>query len=155
MGRTLLAGIAIVGLVAGWRPVSAADVAATEADAVREARARYAGTWRVVSIESDGNRSTDDARKIVVTNAADGSWTLAVDGRQTARGTSRIDPLAQPPEIDLEITEGDGAGKKLLGIYEITEKSRKLCFRGEDGWRPREFATTPGSGAVLVTFERQ
>lgn len=145
----------------GWHAMAgegrreAADAESSEAEAVRAARVRYAGTWRVVAVESDGNRTTQDVRSIVVTNELDGSWTLTVDGDVVNKGTSRIDPLASPPEIDLEITEGDGKGGKLLAIYEVTDTTRRLCFRDAGGWRPREFATSPGCGATLVEFERQ
>jgi len=91
---------------------------------------------------------------VIVVNHADGTWAMTVDGLETNRGESRIDPLADPPEIDIEITAGDGKGKVLQGIYEVTETRRRLCFRGEQGWRPREFRTQPGDGAVLVTFEK-
>lgn len=138
--------------VAGLAIAAAPD---SETEAVRAARVRYAGTWKVVAIESDGNRTTRDGPPIVVTNQPDGSWTMAIDGREVSRGTSRIDPLAAPAEIDIDITEGDGKGGRLLGIYEVTDTTRRLCFRGETGWRPREFSTTPGCGAVLVDFERQ
>lgn len=133
---------------------AAADPPAPEAEAVRAARERYAGTWKAVAIEADGNRAPP-AAAIVVTNLPDGSWVMVVDGREASRGTSRMDPLATPAEIDVEITEGDGKGGRLLGIYEVTETRRRLCFRGESGWRPRAFATTAGCGAVLVEFERQ
>lgn len=126
-----------------------------EEEAVRQARARYAGTWKVVAIEVNGERTAQDDRSIVVTNELDGSWILAVDGSVVNRGTSRIDPLANPPEIDIQVTEGDGKGGEMLGIYEVTETTRRVCFRGPDGWRPREFATSPGCGAVLVMFERE
>lgn len=152
--KSTVAGIVAAVILGVTMAVGAAPT--EEADAVREARERYAGTWRVVAIESDGNRTAaDEARPIVVTNEPDGSWTMAVEGRTVSRGTSRIDPLASPPEIDIEITEGDGKGGTLLGIWEVTETSRRLCFRGAGGWRPREFATTAGCGAVLVVFERQ
>jgi len=138
------------------RPNAAvAESADTEEEAVRAERSRYSGTWRVVSIEANGNRAPDDGRRILVTNRIDGSWLMSIDGTEVNRGTSRIDPLAQPPEIDLDITDGEGQGRKLLGIYEITGKTRRLCFRGEDAWRPREFRTTSGCGAILVRFERQ
>lgn len=118
-------------------------------------RALYAGRWKIVAIESDGEAKPGDAREVIVDNRADGSWTMTVDGLEVNRGESRIDPLADPPEIDIEITSGDGKGKVLQGIYEVTETRRRLCFRGEQGWRPREFRTQPGDGAVLVTFEKQ
>jgi len=118
-------------------------------------RERYSGTWRVVSIEANGEVSSDDNRLILVENRLDGSWTLSVDGREVSRGTSTMDPLAVPKEIDLEITAGDGTGSILKGIYEVGEKTRRLCFRGGNGWRPREFSGAAGSDSVLIVFERQ
>jgi uncharacterized protein (TIGR03067 family) len=118
-------------------------------------RAAYVGTWRAVTIEADGNAQPARDRNIVVENRADGTWTMTIDGREASSGTSTIDPLTTPPEIDIEITAGDGAGSKLLGVYELEPARRRLCFRGEAGGRPREFATTQGSKAVLVTFERE
>lgn len=135
--------------------VAPAGGRADEAESVRRDRERYAGTWKVVSIAADGNAPGGEAREIVVVNAADGTWRLSVDGRQVSAGTSRIDPLADPKEIDLEITEGDGKGSVLLGIYDFDGDRRRLCFRGRDGWRPRAFEAAAGSGAVLVEFERK
>lgn len=116
---------------------------------------RYAGTWRVVSIEANGETNTDDNRTILVENRPDGSWKLLVDGREIASGTNKLDPLAVPKEIDIEITAGDGSGTILRGIYDIDQNSRRLCFRGGNGWRPREFSAAAGSDSVLVVFERQ
>lgn len=118
-------------------------------------RERYAGTWRVVSIEANGEVSREDQRTILVENHPDGSWILTVDGHEVSRGTSTMDPLAVPKEIDLEITAGDGTGSILKGIYELGEKTRRLCFRGGNGWRPREFSGAAGSDSVLIVFERQ
>ena len=133
---------------------SAQEAAVSEQESVARDRALYAGTWRIVAIESDGEMKPGDARRVIVVNHADGTWAMTVDGLETNRGESRIDPLASPREIDIEITAGDGKGKVLQGIYEVTETRRRLCFRGEQGWRPREFRTQPGDGAVLVTFEK-
>lgn len=116
---------------------------------------RYAGTWRVVSIEANGETNTDDNRTILVENRPNGSWKLSIDGREIASGTNKLDPLAVPKEIDIEITAGDGSGTILRGIYDIDQNSRRLCFRGGNGWRPREFSATAGSDSVLVVFERQ
>ena len=134
---------------ATWAPWIRAD------DAAARDRAAYVGTWRAVTIEADGTAQPARERNIVVVNRDDGTWTMTIDGREASSGTSTLEPLATPPEIDIEITAGDGAGSKLLGIYELEAKRRRLCFRGAAEWRPREFATTQGSKAVLVTFERE
>jgi uncharacterized protein (TIGR03067 family) len=143
---------------AAWLTMSMASFSLADgaaADLVAQDKAAYAGTWRVVTIEADGNEQDARDRAIVVINHEDGSWTLSMDGREVSSGTSRMDPLATPSEIDLEVTAGDGVGSMLLGIYELDGNRRRLCFRGADGWRPREFATSPGSRAVLVEFERE
>ena len=141
--------------VAGTAAAGGGEPAASEQDAVARHRALYAGTWNIVAIESNGEVNPATGRDAVVVNRPDGTWTMSVDGREVNRGVSRMDPLASPPEIDIEITAGDGTGKLLRGIYEVTETRRRLCFRGEQGWRPREFRTQPGDGAVLVTFEKR
>lgn len=128
---------------------------ADESAAVADERAAYAGTWRVVTIEVDGNEQAVRERNIVVVNREDGSWTMTIDGREASSGTSTIDPLATPPAIDLEIAAGDGAGRTFRGIYELGAKRRRLCFRGGGEWRPQEFATAFGDKAVLVTFDRE
>ena len=142
-----------VGIV--WLAWLTAEAQETAADSMTRYRAAYTGTWRVVTIEADGTEQDSRDRGIVVVNHEDGTWTVTVDGREVGSGTSRMDPDATPPEIDLIVTAGDGAGSTLLGIYELEGDRRRLCFRGADGWRPRQFATTQGSKAVLVTFERE
>jgi uncharacterized protein (TIGR03067 family) len=146
--------LAAVMMVAGIARGLSQEAVVPEEAAVARARALYAGRWKIVAIESDGEAKPGDAREVIVVNQADGAWTMTVDGLEVNRGESRMDPLADPPEIDVEITSGDGKGKVLQGIYEVTETRRRLCFRGEQGWRPREFRTQPGDGAVLVTFEK-
>lgn len=140
----------------GPKPEPAAAEPDSEAAAQTADQARYVGTWRVVSIEANGETSDDDDRRILVNNRADGSWTLTVDGREVASGKNTLDPLAVPKEIDIEITAGDGKGSVLRGIYEFDgATSRRLCFRGGNGWRPAEFSGAVGSDSVLVGFERQ
>lgn len=153
--RLIVPILALASWLAAGSRAPAQEAAVPEAAAAARDRALYAGRWKIVAIESDGEAKPGDAREVIVDNRADGSWTMTVDGLEVNRGESRIDPLADPPEIDIEITAGDGKGKVLQGIYEVTETRRRLCFRGEQGWRPREFRTQPGDGAVLVTFEKQ
>ncbi len=158
-GRCLTSAITAVTL--GLATAAAEPPAAPSADGGQETQlrqteqARYAGSWRVVTVESNGEVNADDDRVIIVDNQPDGGWKLTVDGREVASGTNRFDPLAVPKAIDIEITAGDGRGTILRGIYEIGDETRRLCFRGGNGWRPREFSGAIGSDSVLVVFERQ
>jgi uncharacterized protein (TIGR03067 family) len=146
----LVAGIASV--LVGAAFVAAADSAKEEA--IKKDRAQYEGTWRVVSVEINGKKApAEETRKIMVLNQAD-TWIVQVDGKEVARGTSKIDPTKQPKTIDFTPTKGSHEGKLLLGIYVIEGNSRKLCFAQPDKNRPTEFASKEGREYVLVTFER-
>jgi uncharacterized protein (TIGR03067 family) len=123
--------------------------------AIKKERKQYAGTWRVTSLEVDGHKAADeDARKITVVNHEDGRWIIQVDGKEINKGTSEIDPTQKPRTIDFTSDEGPEKGKTFLGIYQIDENARKLCFAPSGKDRPTEFSSNPGSGHFLVSFER-
>ena len=116
---------------------------------------KYEGTWQVVSLEIDGNKTDEqDAKKITVVNEADGKWRLEVDGKVIARGTSEIDPTKKPKAIDLTETEGDDKGKTALGIYEIGDDERKVCYAKAGMERPDDFSAPAGSGRILAVLKR-
>jgi uncharacterized protein (TIGR03067 family) len=122
---------------------------------IKKDRTQLAGTWRVVECVIDGIKlPEEDARKLTVVNGADGSWSLRSEGQEMSKGTSTIDPTKKPKTIDFTKTEGDGKGDQFLGIYEIGETTRKLCFVPAEKERPTEFTSTSGRERFLVTFER-
>ena len=151
MTRTLL-GLLFAGAL--LTAVATADNARDEA--IKKDRKRIEGTWRVVAVEVGGNKLAEaDVRKFTVVNAADGTWSLRSDGKEVTRGTSTIDPTKTPRALDFTATEGDWKGNQYLGIYELGEKARKMCFAPPGKERPTEFASPPGSDHILVTFERE
>jgi uncharacterized protein (TIGR03067 family) len=125
-------------------------------EAIKKDRKAYEGTWRVVSVEADGNSlSEDDAKKYSVINTADGKWTLEADGTTIGQGTSIIDPTKTPKTIDFTPTEGPNKDKTSLGIYELSGDTRKLCYAPPGKDRPTEFSARAGTGFVLVQFKRE
>ena len=123
--------------------------------AIKEDRKQYEGTWQVVSLEVDGNKAADeDAKKITVVNEADGKWAIEVEGKIIARGTSQIDPTKKPRAADLTVTEGDGKGQTVLGIYEFADDTRKVCLGQPGKERPTEFSSTAGGGHILAVLKR-
>jgi uncharacterized protein (TIGR03067 family) len=89
-----------------------------------------------------------------VDNEEDGKWTLLSEGKVSARGTSTIDPTKKPKAIDLKPTEGDLQGQTILGIYEVSANTRKVCLGDPKKGRPKEFSCPAGSGRILATFRR-
>ena len=124
-------------------------------EAIDRDHALTKGRWRIVSLVVNGTTVGDeDARKIVVVNGALGEWEILVDGVGVLRGTSTIDPTTSPKEIDATVTEGDGVGRKTLGIYEAGTKTRRVCYAAADRSRPGDFSSAIGSERTLVVFER-
>ncbi|MEI8020456.1 MAG: TIGR03067 domain-containing protein [Schlesneria sp.] len=125
-------------------------------DIIKRDLRRIEGTWTVVALETNGNKAgDDDARKLKVVIGADGSWSLNVDGREVAQGTSSIDPTKTPKIIDFKTVVGEDAGKQSLGIYEVGETSMKFCVATSGKERPGDFASLPGSDVLFLTLERE
>lgn len=151
MGRSLL-GLLI--LAVSLTTVVWGDEARDEA--IKKDRRLIEGKWRVIGLEVNGNKAMEvDAKKLSVVNGSNGTWTLWSEGKQVAKGTSTIDPAKTPRTLDFQASEGEDKDKVYLGIYELHEKTRKLCFAPPGKERPTKFATTPGSEHILVMFERE
>jgi len=152
--KTFSGCLSILGLWLAATAIATADDAKEEA--IKKDRKLLEGTWRVVALEVDGNKASDeDAKKIKVVNGPDGTWTLFSDGQEVGKGTNSFDPTKQPKTNDITQTEGDGKGNLYLGIYELGENTRRLCFAPPGKDRPTEFRSLPGSEHILVTFERE
>lgn len=125
-------------------------------DAIKNDRKLLEGTWRIISLEANGNKSKDeDAKKFTVVNGSDGKWSLRSEGNEIMKGTNTIDPTLKPKTIEITLTEGQDKGKSFLGIYELGEKTRKLCFAPVGKSRPIKFTSTASNEHILVTFERK
>ncbi len=154
MRRSRFGLLAIGVLFTALATIASADDAKDEA--TKKDRKHIEGTWKVAALEVDGNKAMDeDAKKLTVVNGSDGTWSLVSEGKEICKGTSTIDPTKKPKTIDFTVTEGDGKGNQYLGIYELGENTRKLCFAPAGKGRPTEFSTTAGSELILVTFERE
>lgn len=144
----------VVALLVAMPGLTRADDAKDQA--TRKDRQLLEGTWRIVGLEINGNKAMDeDARKLTVVNGPGETWSLLSEGKEVAKGTNSLNPTTKPKTIDFTITEGGGKGNVHLGIYELGEKSRKLCFAPVGKDRPSEFKSTAANEQILVTFERE
>lgn len=136
-----------------WTSLAAADDAKDEA--IKKDRQRIEGTWRIAGLTINGNPAkAEDMAKLTVINRADGTWTLRSEGEMVTKGTSELDPTKKPKEIDFTATEGGGSGNHYLGIYQLGDSKRKMCFAPPGKPRPTEFKSPPESQIILVEFER-
>lgn len=156
--RFCLAGLLGVGgvVILGGGGVGGADVTDAVAGSVAKDREAVRGNWRLIEVHVDGQRLADEeARRFSVTNAGDGSWVLLHDGGEFSRGGSRIDPAAMPKAIDFTATDASGETQEHLGIYELGEPTRRICFARPGRPRPVDFSSTADNEQVLVVLQRE
>jgi uncharacterized protein (TIGR03067 family) len=155
MQRSTLQAFGVGLLVATLTLMASADE--TKDAAIKKDRQQLAGTWRIVTLEVNGNKAKEeDAKKLTVVNGPDETWVLLSEGKEIGKGTNELDPTKTPKTIDLTVTDSDGQTKVYPGIYELGEKTRKLCFAPAGKDRPAELASTAsGNEHILVVFERE
>jgi uncharacterized protein (TIGR03067 family) len=110
---------------------------------------RIQGTWRVVSLETDGQAISPAAlegARIVVKGDRFTSTAMGA----TYEGTVRM----RAGKFDLLFTAGPEKGNRNLGIYKLDGPSWTICLATRGTVRPERFATRPGSGIALETLVR-
>ncbi|MFO0880705.1 MAG: TIGR03067 domain-containing protein [Gemmataceae bacterium] len=110
------------------------------------------GTWFVVAWEAEGKQAPTEAvkgKKMVIRR----NEIAGVPPGLTGRLGFKLHLEATPKEIDLFSLEGKHEGTKDPGIFTLDGTRLRLCYGGKI--RPRKFQTTPGSGLVMVTLERE
>jgi uncharacterized protein (TIGR03067 family) len=142
----VLTGVVVV--AAGSFAVRAAE------DKAKGDVAKMEGTWKIVSWEQDGQAvSEEDVKKAVMTVKGD-RFTLTTP-QQTTEGSLKLDSTKKPKEIDATPAKGAFEGKTLLGVYELSEDTGKLCFAPPGQDRPKEFSSKKGSGHILFVGKRE
>ncbi len=123
MKKTVLGVVWLVAVGFG----AAADEPRTEEvqkKAVDKALETFAGTWEIVAAKPEGIMK--EARKLVfrrdLTYAA-----LDKDGKELWAGTFDLDPTATPKIWDHRSNEVAKKGGDVLGIYELSGDTLKLC----------------------------
>ena len=127
---------------------------ADKAQAEKDAKA-IIGTWAVTELTVNGNElEAKNFEKIRIINEEGNLWSFQVDGKEISRGTNVFDTSQTPHLVDFYVTDGEGRDKHFLGIYELKEDTRRLCFVESGSTRPVDFAAPEGSNQMLMTLER-
>jgi uncharacterized protein (TIGR03067 family) len=112
------------------------------------------GTWTFESVVMAG-KEEPAANFKNSTLTFDGAEHTVKNGNDVIQvGTQTIDPSKSPKTIDVTITEGPSKGMVMLGIYEISGDTLKVCFDMEGKKRPTEFKSAPGSLTFLNVHKR-
>jgi RNA polymerase sigma factor (sigma-70 family) len=128
--------------------------------AIQKALKQLAGTWEVLSVESNGRKGKEgEVTGLTYVFETSGKWKLMKDDDVQAEGTFKIDPSKKPATIDYKIVSSiaaDSKGKSSLGIYELNGDKLKVCRTWPDNdQRPEEFEAGSDSKCILTQFKRK
>jgi uncharacterized protein (TIGR03067 family) len=123
-------------------------------ETVEKERERLQGTWVAVSAERNGAPADHiQGHRLVITGA---TFTIQHKKKILYQGTFLLGPDKKPKELDMTHNRAPLKGKVWLGIYRLEKDALTICDNAANPQkdRPSAFATTPGSGHVLIQFER-
>jgi uncharacterized protein (TIGR03067 family) len=112
------------------------------------------GTWTYESVEWNGKPVPADQIKTTTLTFEGDKYTIKVSGKVTMAGTIKFDASKTPKAFDATVTEGEGKGGTLLGIYKIDGDTVTACWKLQGNERPKEFKTTEQSETVLVVVKK-
>ncbi len=120
-----------------------------KADVKKELK-KFEGTWTFESVESGGKEMPAAEFKGMVVTFEGDKYSVKKGDRVIEAATLKLDPSQSPRTFDSTVTEGPNKGTVILGIYEISGDTLKVCFDPEGKKRPTEFKTTAGSQTLVV-----
>ena len=114
---------------------------------------RFQGTWYLVMAMQDGKTLPEDKVKetTIVFKGDTFRFPGSAEYATSKEGTIKLDENKTPKEMDAISTEKE----TMLGIYALEENGYKVCFAPAGKPRPTEFSSTPGSGQILQSWQRQ
>ncbi len=111
------------------------------------------GTWSFARLEVDGVVMPAPAlqlSRILI----DGDRFRTESPEATYEGIFNINVETNPHEIDIEFVEGPEAGNSNFGIFRLEGDQLEICLDLNGKPRPKNFATSPGSGHAHEILKR-
>lgn len=131
-------------------------IAATAAaDDSKKPESKLEGTWSLATLEVNGQKVSEETLANATITIKGNEYSFKMQD-QSEKGTLKVDAGKKPATIDLDILSGESKGKKQLGIYEVDDKTLKICLT-EPGneTRPKEIHANEGSGQLLFVFKKK
>jgi uncharacterized protein (TIGR03067 family) len=113
---------------------------------------KLAGNWTATERELGGRPDKEPANHGLLLEENKLSQLFKGKPKETMN-VLRVDPKADPPQIDLRT----GNGKMWLGIYKLTEDKLEICLPNiNPGKRPIAFTTkaVPGAGVSYTVYKK-
>jgi uncharacterized protein (TIGR03067 family) len=145
MIRKFLCVTAVVGLVAGGVSLGGDTKVSGDLKKIQ-------GTWKFTAhAMGDKVAAPEELAKMKITFTGD-KFSVTVDDKVVQAGTHKVDSSKKPAQVDSDVTEGEGKGSTMLGIYELKGNTLRVCFDPAGKTRPTGF--TAKEGQMSATLER-
>ena len=146
MRIALVTLLCTLGFSASGGPGTRAD---DKADVEKELK-KFEGTWTFESVETGGKEvPIAEFKGITVTFEGD-KYTVKKGAEVIQSATQKLDPSKSPKTLDVTVAEGVNKGAVMLGIYEISGDTLKVCFDPDGKKRPTQFKSASGSQTLVV-----
>jgi uncharacterized protein (TIGR03067 family) len=135
-----------LGLIASGGTGAGAD---DKADVEKELK-KFQGTWTFESVEAGGKKLPADQFKGITVTFEGDEYVVKKGDEVVEAATQKLDPSKSPKTLDAKVTDGPNKGAVILGIYEISGDTLKVCFDPEGKKRPTEFKGESGAQTLVV-----
>jgi uncharacterized protein (TIGR03067 family) len=115
---------------------------------------KFQGTWTVESVKTGAMEIPIENFKGVTLTFEGDKYTVKLGDMVIQKASQKLDPSKSPKALDGTVTEGPHQGTVILGIYDISGDTLKVCFDPEGKKRPTEFKTAAGSQVTLAVYRR-
>ena len=146
MRSALVTLLCTLGLSASGGTGARAD---DKADVEKELK-KFQGTWTFESVEAGGKKLPADQFKGMTVTFEGDKYSVKTGDKVVEAATQKLDPSKSPKTLDAKVTDGPNKGAVILGIYEISGDTLKVCFDPEGKKRPTEFKGESGSQTLVV-----
>jgi len=151
----------LVGMMMAMPMLPAQDVKPVAAQVPTELKP-FSGVWKPESIIHDGKQHADaTARERIRLSIENNQYKMfyvtdAAKGLGQRLATSLLSVDSSSKQFELVFADGPRKGETLHGIYEVTEKTLKICYgpAGKNA-RPTKFDAPTGSGFFCETWTRE
>jgi uncharacterized protein (TIGR03067 family) len=144
---------AILVLALASAPLLAAQAAQPRQAAAKPSAvlAAVQGVWKMTMINGVDAAATGQDISITIT---DNKYVQTVNGTVDERGTFTIDETKKPMTIDITVVEGNDAGQKQVGVFELDGKTMRGKI-GDVGLTTRPTNFEPADGYFVFTMVKK
>jgi uncharacterized protein (TIGR03067 family) len=129
--------------------LAAGLVVAAEDKKADDVTAKLKGKWMVTGMEMDGKKAPEDDFKGHYVTFDDKGNSTYFNGKETHKGTFKVDTSKKPAELDITPTDGPEKDKPMKMIFQLDGDNLKIAH-GKDK-RPTAF---DGKEGGVLTLKR-